>query len=155
MILTKPLRVDRPTHTRWEEQGFSLVELMLGMVVAVLVIGSTLSMTTHHAKQRKADQEVQLALIACRDNLEKLRAIPFTSLLAQNGVGFDVLGKNGAPAGLAPLPGDPDGFPGQFTVVEDQSAGGEAIYLVRATVVWSGSRRRQIFELETLMGPRE
>ncbi len=155
MILATPVRVDRPTHTRWEEQGFSLAELMLGMVVSVLVIGATLSMASQHARHRKVNEEIHLALVACRDNLERLRTTPVTSLLSQHGVGFDVLGKNGAPAGLAPLPGDPDGLPGQFTVIEDQSTGGEAIYLVRASVVWSGSRRRQIFELETLMGPRE
>ena len=43
MIALRPTRADCARHNRREEQGFSLVELMAGMVVSVLVIGSTLS----------------------------------------------------------------------------------------------------------------
>ncbi len=124
-------------------------------MAAVLVIGSTLAMTTQHAKLRKVDQEIYLALVACRNNLEEFRSVPFSSLPSMNGVGFDVPGRNGAPGGLNALPGDPDGLPGQFTVTVDQTLGGETIYLVKVTVTWSGSMRRQSFELETLMGPRQ
>ncbi len=135
--------------------GFSLVELMLGVVASVLVIGATLSMTLHVAKLRRVDQEIHLALVACRNNLEEPRSVPFSTLPTMNGVGFDVPGKNGAPGGLNAVPGDPDGLPGQFAVTVDQTTGGETMYLVKATVTWSGSLRRQSFELETLMGPRQ
>ena len=141
-------------HNRTEERGFSLVDFMAGMVVSVLVIGSTLSMTIQHARQRKFDEENHLALFACQNNLEALRSVPFANLPSMNGVGFDVPGKNGAAAGLNAVPGDDDGLPGQFSVKVDQTTGGETIYLVRATVAWSGSQGRQSFELETLMGPR-
>lgn len=143
---------DRARH---DQRGFSLVEVMIGMVTSVLVVGSTLSMTLQHAKLRKVDEEVELALKACRNNLEELRSVPIANLPAMNGVGFDVPGKNGAAGGLHAVPGDADGLPGQFTVTVDQTAGGKTIYRVRATVTWTGTQRRQTFELETLMGPRE
>ena len=137
-----------------DEGGFSIVELMIGMVASVIVIGSTLSMTVQHAKLRKVDQEIELALVACRNHLEELRSIPFSTLSSMNGVDFDVEGRNGAPGGLAAVPGDPDGLPGQFAVTVDKTLGGKTIYLVRATVTWSGALQRQSLELETLMGPR-
>ena len=135
--------------------GFSLVELMLGVVMSVLVIGATLSMSLHVAKLRRVDQEINLALVACRNNLEELRSVPFSTLPTMNGVGFDVAGKNGAPGGLKAVPGDADGLPGQFTVTVDQTTGAETIYLVKATVTWSGSSKRQRFELETMMRERQ
>lgn len=132
-----------------------MVELLVAMVASVLVIGATLSMTSQHAKLRRADRERNLALVACRNNLEELRSVPFTSLPAMDGVGFDVPGSTGAPGGLEPLPGDADGLPGQFSVTVDQASGGSILYLVRATVTWSGSLGEQTFELETLIGERE
>ena len=138
------------------QRGFSLVELMVGMVASVVAIEAALSMTVYHSKLRRVDEEVQLALVACRNNLEELRSLPFASLLAKNGVGFDVAGKNGAASGgLRAVPGDPDGLPGQFTVTVDQTSGTETVYRVQATVTWTGVTRRQTFSLETLVGPRE
>ena len=69
-----------------EERGFSLVELMIGMVASVLVIGSLLSMTTQQANLRKVDQEIHLALLACRNNLEELRSLPIATLPAMRKV---------------------------------------------------------------------
>ena len=142
-------------RTRSGEEGFYLVEIIIGMVVAVIVIGAALSMTIQLAKQRKIDQETHLALVACRNNIEEIRSIPFADLPALNGAGFDVQSKDGAPGGLNALPGDPDGLPGQLTVTVDQTIGSENIYLVRATVTWTGTLRRQSFNMETLIGPRE
>ena len=137
------------------EQGFSLVELMVGMVLSVMAIGSILSMTVQHAQHRKVVQQIHLALVACRNNLEELHSVPFSSLPSMNGIGFDVPGRNGAAGGLNAVLGDLDGLPGQFTVTVDQSTGGNTIYLVKATVTWSGSLKRQSFEMQTLMGPRQ
>ncbi len=137
------------------EEGFYLVEIIIGMVVAVIVIGAALSMTIQLAKQRKIDQENHLALVACRNSIEELRSVPFADLPSINGDGFDVPSKDGGPGGLNALPGDPDGLPGQFTVTVDRTLGGENIYLVRATVTWTGVLRRQSFNMETLIGPRE
>ena len=141
--------------TQPKEHGSTLVELVVGMVLSVMAIGSILSMTVHHAKQQKIVQETQLALRACRNNLEELHSIPFSSLPSMNGVGFDVPGRNGAAGGLNAVPGDPDGLPGQFTVTVDQTTGGITIYLVKATVTWTGSLKSQSFEMQTLMGPRQ
>lgn len=132
-----------------------MVEMVIGMVLSVIAIGSVLSMTVQHAKHRKLNEEIHLALVACRNNLEELHSIPFADLPSMNGVGFDVVGKNGGAGGLNPVADDPDGLPGLFTVTVDKTTGGNTIYLVTATVTWSGSLKRQTFEMQTLMGPRQ
>ena len=137
------------------DSGVSLVEFMIALGASVLIIGSTLAMTVHNAKLRKVDEEVHLALSACRNNLEEMRSLPLTSLPALHGTGFDVPGPNGEPGGLAPVAGDADGLPGIFSVTVDQTAGGETVFHVRATVTWTGSMKAQTFDLETLIGTRQ
>lgn len=125
------------------------------MVASVLVVGAALSMTVHNAKHRMVDQETYLALVACKNNLEELRTIPFANLPSMNGTGFDVPTKDGKPGGLTPVPGDPDGLAGEFSVLVDQTSGGETIYHVKASVAWVGAQGRQNFTLETLMEERQ
>jgi type II secretory pathway pseudopilin PulG len=137
------------------ESGMSLVELMIALAASVLVIGSTTSMAVQQARMRQVDDEIQLALAACRNNLEEMRSLPLTSLPGMHNDGFDVPGSNGEPGGLQPVPGDADGLPGVFSVTVDQTVTGETNYLVRATVRWTGVLREQTFELETVIGERQ
>lgn len=141
-------------RSRDGQRGSSLIELMVVTVACVLVVGAALSMTTHQARQRKADQEVRLAMLACRNSLEELRSLPVPDLPTINGVGFDVPGKNGNPGGLTPVPGDKDGLPGEFRVVVDKTTGGKTLYRVTASVTWTGTSRTQTFQLQTMMGGR-
>ncbi len=145
----------RPARPTPGEEGFSLVELMLGLVASVLVVGAILSMTVHDARHNKANQEVHLAFVACSNNLEELRTVPIASLPSFHGVGFDIPGPNGEAGGLNPVPDDDDGLAGRFSVTVDQTSYGRAVYVVRATVTWEGSLRPQSFALETLMGKRD
>ena len=114
-----------------------------------------LSVVLQSSKTRRLDSEINLAFVACRNNLDELRSIPFAQLAAMDGQGFDVPGVNGSPGGLQPVPGDPDGLPGQFTVVVDKTGGGKTLYRVSATVIWTGVLRRKQFVLETLIGERK
>ena len=145
---------DRRASTPVREEGISLLELMISILAAVVILGAVLSAALHHASERKSNAELNLALVACTNNLEEMRSIPFEDLPGLDGEGFDIPGINGEPGGLQPLPGDLDGMPGQLTVVTDKSSGGVVLYLVRATVTWAGTLGRQRVELDTLMGER-
>ena len=146
---------DRLASTHVREEGISLIELMISILAAVVILGAVLSASLQHASERKSNAELNLALLACTNNLEELRSIPFDQLPARDGDDFDVLDINGNLGGLRPVPGDPDGVPGELSVTTDQSSGASVLYLVRATVIWSGTLGRQRVELETLMGERK
>ena len=53
------------------------------------------------------------------------------------------------------MPGDPDGLPGEFSVVEDPASTGVKLYRVSATVVWRGVTGDRQIRLETLVGERK
>lgn len=138
-----------------DEAGTSLLELLVGIVIVVIVLGAVLKMTLQHSKSRVQSQELHLALSACRNNLEELRSLPFVSIPGLHGVGFDVPDSTGNPGGLNPVPGDPDGLPGQFSVSVDKSSGPEVLYRVIALVDWTGSHGKERFSLEMLLGRRK
>ena len=144
-----------PPDVRVQERGLSLLELMIAIVAAVIILGAVLSATLHHASERRTNAELNLALVACTNNLEEVRSIPFADVPALNGVDFDVPGINGQPGGLQPVSGDADGLTGEFFVTTDKSSGGAVLYLVKATVTWSGALGRRRVELETLVGARK
>jgi type II secretory pathway pseudopilin PulG len=134
-------------------RGSAIVELLVGLVAAVLAVLSAALLISHHDRLRRTDAETDLALAACRSQIEELRSLPLTSLPALDGTGFDVPGPDGRPGGLEPVPGDADGLPGRFTITVDQT-GGAPVYVVRATVTWTGSLAPQTFEVEAQMSAR-
>ncbi len=143
-----------PSGGREHEAGFSLLELMMSILAAVVILGAILSSTLRHAAERRVNTELNLALVACTSTLEEMRTIPFADLPTLDGSGFDVPGTNGGPGGLQPLPGDGDGLPGQISVTVDQTDGTNVIYLARATVVWDGATGHQRLNLETFITER-
>ena len=60
---------------RADESGISMVELLTGMVIAVLLIGAALVGVTQHQSQRRIHGEQILAMSACRNMLETLRSV--------------------------------------------------------------------------------
>ena len=142
------------SNARHGEAGFTLLELLIGALCVVLALGAVISATLQISNVRKVDEDLNLAYIACMSNLEDLRSIPYTDLPAMNGIGFDVPGLNGSAGGLTPVPGDPDGLTGLFTVTVDKTGGGATLYRVVAQVEWNGSAGRQEFRLESFMGER-
>ncbi len=139
---------------RSKEGGFSLIELLVGTLAAVVALGAIISVCIQVSKVRKTDEELNLAFIACMGSLESLRAIPHSNLPTMDGIGFDVPAQNGTPGGLTPQPGDADGLPGEFRITAVKTGAGKTLYRATATVKWSGSRGRQEFKLDTLMGNR-
>lgn len=137
------------------ESGTSLVELMVAIFMAVVFVGALLSAAIQQSTHRQTNMETSLAMSAAMDNLERVRAVPFSGIPALDGSGFDVPGANGNPGGLQPLPGDPDGLPGELTVTVDDSSGGYTLYRVTASVSWRGVQRSRRIQVETLVAERK
>jgi type II secretory pathway pseudopilin PulG len=136
------------------EQGFSLVELCVALVVVVFLISGTVSGVASHQAQRRVHGERMLAMEACRSTMEMLRSVDISELPTYNGHGFDVPGQNGQPHGLHPVPGDLDGLPGEISVTVDRSSSGIFLYLVTTRVRWSGVTRGGDLSIQCLMGER-
>ena len=140
---------------RSEEDGFSLIDLMIGAIVGVILIGAVLTVIVHQGHLRKANTETSLALNACMNTIENMRALDSAGILAMNGTGFDVPGPNGEVNGLAAVAGDKDGLAGSVTVVTDQSSGSNVLYLVVCSVTWMGGNGRRSYSIQTVMGERK
>jgi hypothetical protein len=137
------------------EAGMSLVEVVFASVLVVTFLGALLTVAVRQGVHRQVNSETSLAMTAALDNLERIRSVPFATLPALNGSGFDVPGLNGEPGGLQPLPNDPDDLPGEITVLEDQIGPGTKLYRVRATVLWQGASRVRRLQVDTLMAERK
>ncbi len=127
---------------------------MLGTLAVIVCLGAVITLCLQMGRVRMVDEELNLAYMACINSLEDIRSLPISAIAALDGASFDVPALNGAPNGLTPVPGDPDGLPGQFIVVVDSTGGGTTLYHVTAEVQWVGSSGRQEFRLETLIGER-
>lgn len=136
------------------QSGVSLVELLTGMTVAVLLVGSTLTGVVSHQSQRRVHSERILAMAACRNTMETLRSVDFATLPSFHGRGFDIPGTNRQTAGLVPVDGDADGMAGQIAVVEHSRNGSDVLYQVTTSVTWSGVTRGGRFEMQCLIGDR-
>lgn len=147
---------------RGQEAGVSMVELLTGMTISVLLIGGALMGVVQHQAQRRIHGEKILAMSACRNVLEVLRAVEINDLPAYDGAGFDVPGQNGQvttvagqTAGLTVLAGDADGLPGELSVVAHaRSQPSNPLYVVTARIRWRGATRGGDFSMCTLMGER-
>lgn len=137
------------------ERGVSMIEVMIGAIIGVVIIGAVLSILVHQSHLRQSNAESSLAINAVLNNLEQLRTVSQATLPTLDAKGFDVPGLNGEPGGLRALPGDPDNLPGQINVFVDQSSGGSVLYRVVATVAWTGATGRRRFVMQTLMGERK
>lgn len=137
-----------------QESGFSLVELLVGTLTVIVCLGAVINVCLQSGRVRQVDEEINLAYMACMNNLEDLRTVPFSDLAALNGTNFDVPALNGTPNGLTPQPGDTDGL-GKIIITVDGTGGGTTLYHVIAEVRWVGSAGRRRFQLETLIGERK
>jgi type II secretory pathway pseudopilin PulG len=132
--------------------GFTLVELLVAIVVTVIAIVAIMASCIRlHALQR-LDGEIGYAYRACRTNLETMRALPVSQLLALDGTGFEVPGSDGATPLLAARRGDADGLPGLIRVREERSAGGRTLYSIETTVAWRGATGSHVVSFTTKWG---
>jgi hypothetical protein len=153
-------RIDRRrtivhTENKRLEAGMSLVDLMIGAMVGIVLIGAVLSIVVHQGHLRQANTETSLAHSAALNNLELLRSLSEVDLPTMDGKGFDIPGSNGQPNGLHALPDDPDKLPGRLTVVVEKTSGGATLFRAIASVSWRGVTGRRIYSLQTLIGERK
>jgi len=137
------------------QDGFSLIELLCGISVAIILICGAMVGVAQHQAQRRVHGEQILAMTACRNTMEMLRSVDITALPGYDNTGFDVLGQNGQAHGLDALPGDPDGLPGEIHVVVSQTNASATLYLVTTRVRWRGATRGGDFQMQCLMGERK
>ena len=137
------------------ESGTALLELLTGASIAMVVLTSLMMTMASQTRLRRVSEEQNFAMVACRNNLETIRDLPFASILAVNNTGFDVPDFGGTAGALRAVPGDSDGLPGQILVTVDQTSAGETIYLVRMVVLWQGISGRQRFEMKSLVADRK
>ena len=137
------------------ERGFTTVDLMVGALVAVVLIGGVLSMLVQQSHLRQTNAESALAASACMNRIEALRELHAEEIAALHGSGFDVPGPNLEPGALKCLPGDPDGLAGYLSVETDQSFGDDKLFLVQASVTWQGVTGRRTYSLKSLIGERK
>jgi type II secretory pathway pseudopilin PulG len=144
----------RPRTRRAVTAGFTLVELMGGVVIAFIALTGIFLTTMSVSQLRRVDEDLNLAFAACRTRLEEIRAMPFPSLPGQHNTGFAVdVDRNGNPELKAP-PGDADGLPGRVLVTTEATAGTSVLYRVKVIVNWIGVSGVRTFSLESLVGNR-
>jgi type II secretory pathway pseudopilin PulG len=128
--------------------GFTLVELMGGLVIAFIALTGIFLTTMSVSRLRRVDEDLNLAFAACRTKLEELRAMSFAALPSQHNTGFAVdVDRNGRPE-LKAAPGDLDGLPGLISVSTEASSS------VKVLVHWIGVSGVRTFSLECLMSNR-
>lgn len=140
---------------RNRQEGTSLVELMLSMIVGLVLIGAVLSVVIQQSHLRQSNAESSLAVGAALNTLERLRTLDDATFPTLDGTGFDIPGLNGQPGGLQPVPGDLDGLPGHLSVLVEQTSGGATLYRVVATVSWTGAGGRKRINLQSFVGERK
>ena len=123
---------------------------MIGTVLIVVGLFALLSSSIRLAGLQRLDTEVGLAYAACKNSLEELRVVSGAALPALHGTGFGVFAPDGVTLALRPVPGDPDGLPGEIAVSLDQTAAGATLYRIEASVTWAGSSGRHECRLSTL-----
>src|SRR5262245_21603092 len=135
--------------------GFTLVELMIGMVICVMLVVGIMTGVVAHQAQRRVHGEQILAMSACRNMMETLRSVDIAQLPTFDNFGFDVPGQNGQLVGLVPQAGDADGHSGKVSVTKHTEwTATNQPYVVTTTVDWRGATRGATFSMTTLMGER-
>ena len=128
---------------------------MFAAVFILVFLNALITVAVRQGVHRQTNLETSLAMTAALHNLEQIRSVPFAVMPTLDGAGFDVLSLNQEPGGLRAISGDDDGLPGQLSVKVDQSADGATIYLVTATVSWTGVSKNRELRFDTLIGERK
>jgi prepilin-type N-terminal cleavage/methylation domain-containing protein len=132
--------------------GFTLVELMMAVSIALLCLSGIFMTTTMATKNRQAERDRQLAMAACELRMEQLRAMTFAQLPGQNNLRFQVDLDNDSRPDLRTVAGTP--LPGVVTVTTQSSSGTLRLYRVRTSVRWQSVTGIRTVSLESFIGNR-
>ena len=117
---------------RGRRAGFTLIELLSAITILVFGIGALVSMVAATSTANQLNRETALALSAGHGLIERMRGELFAEVFARYNVDPDddpggagtAPGSSFAIAGLAALPGDADGMPGEIVL----PTGGPELY---------------------------
>lgn len=130
--MSRPLR---PAPRGRACQGFTFVELLVGMTVLMVAVLILSSVVSSMAQQRAVNRETALAVAAARNTLETLRAQDFGLVFAlyNDDPDDDPAGAGSAPgqrfavAGLQPVPEAADGLQGEIVFPTVDDPGGQQL----------------------------
>jgi len=155
LTLQRGIRVQRTTPSpRPNEAGSSLIELVIGSAAVLTLIVASMTCVIGQTSLRRENEQQYLAMQACRNNLEMVRGLSFSTVPTLDGTGFDVPGPDGDPGGLTPI-GNPTNLVGSFAVATDKSSSGETLYRVTLSVDWKGLSGAHHFEISSLVAERK
>jgi hypothetical protein len=133
--------------------GFSLIDLVGGVVLAVIALGGVITTTIAASKMRRVDQELVLAHQACRSQLEAIADMTGAQIAAQHGATFAVDGDADGTNDLTPASGATQ--PGSVTVAVAENGGpGVVLYRVTVLVRWTGANGVRSYSMTALKTPR-
>ena len=132
--------------------GFSLIDLVGGVVLAVIALGGVITTTIAASKLRRVDQELVLAHQACRSQLEAIADMTGAQMAAQHGATFAVDGDADGTNDLTPAAGT---LPGSVTIaVAESDVAGNVLYRITVLVRWTGANGVRTYSLTALKTPR-
>jgi type II secretory pathway pseudopilin PulG len=115
-----------PRPSRFGRRGMTLLEIIIGLGVAVVAILGIMSALVSASRMDEATSEQVRALNACRTTIEMMKQVPFAEIWRRynsnaaddpGGAGTGP-GANFAVTGLRAQTGDADGMPGQVQFPE-------------------------------------
>jgi prepilin-type N-terminal cleavage/methylation domain-containing protein len=146
----KPHRCAPAARSRARETGFTLVELMMGIVVlSVSLLGMLGLVATSFGMSRSAHEMTQAKNGAMRklEEIRELARTDFGLVVSRYGIGSESGFRDFAVGNLSPRPGDADGRPGRVTA--SPAGFGSNLLDVVVRVEWQGSGGARSFEMRS------
>lgn len=134
------------------QRGFSMIDLVGGVVLSVIALGGVITTTIAASKLRRVDQELVLAHQACRSKIEQISDLTSAQIAAQNGTTFIVDGDADGTNDLQPQPGSTQ--PGSVTVTTAETDGTNTLYRVTVLVRWTGAQGARSYSMLTFKTER-
>ena len=109
--------------------GFTIIEVLIAAVVLSIALFGLVASFAHCAWLNSNSWESTVAINGARNEMDVVRGTYFNTILST----YAAPNNNFAVPGLNPVPGDPDGLPGQIVCSQ---AG--AVITITVTVTWRG-----------------
>jgi Tfp pilus assembly protein PilV len=127
-ILRKPSR----------RRGFSLLDVLIGMTVLAVALGSALALAGNNARLVSLNQNTAAASLLAQNKLEELRNATYASI------------DSGSDAGTLNAQGDPDGIYSRSWTVTNNSPMANMKTIV-VTVSWSQGGQTRTYSLRGMV----
>ena len=119
--------------------GYSLIEVLIGMMILSIAIGSAFSLSVHINRTMLSNQQVTAASNLCEYKLEELRNMPYVSIQSGNDAGtIDTYGNS------------PGIFSRSWEVATDAPDTG--LKTVTVVVTWSQWNSERTYDMAGVIG---